>query len=394
LRWRAGADGLYRFSPEILIKTGAPRMTKYFSETSLLDAPTERAAFSDRQAYVCAELSKLAYFRFEGGHTIDEILNVAKEIFGENEKFSLLEKQVKIMLSGSPEATMDSRDALKKILNAAGFALVETFNEAGTQAFLCSRTVQRDNLPDRAVVYLAFRGTEPKEFQDIKTDINARLKSVSIEGEDEPVDFHSGYIKALGRVDEQINDKLASTDHDQLIICGHSLGGALAIAFTRLYASGINGACYTFGAPPVGAVEVQYGMKTPVYEIINELDIGPNLPNPWLGSISSLLLRLFRLLAKSVTIVDKLLASGSLDEKLEAYIEMMTRYRHPGYKSYLVGVEGDAHLRYNLGSFDKVKLWMRMVTKKGFSRFNKLVSDHMIDVYVNKLRNHALKRND
>ena len=367
-------------------------MTRYFSEATLLNAPTERAAFSDRQAYVCAELSKLAYFRFEGGHTIDEILNVAKEIFGEDEKFSLLEKQVRNMLSGSPEDSLDSRQALEKILNAAGFSLVETFNESGTQAFLCMRGVKRENLPDKAVAYLAFRGTEPKEFQDIKSDINARLTSVSIEGEDKPVDFHSGYIKALGQVDKQINEALAGIDHEQLIICGHSLGGALAIAFTRLYASGINGACYTFGAPPVGAVEVQYGLKTPVYEIINELDIVPNLPNPWIGGLSSLLLKLFRLLAKSVTIVDRLLASGNLDEKLEGYIEMMTRYRHPGYKSYLVGVESDAHLRYNLGSYDKIKLWFT-VRQKGLSRFNKLVSDHMIDVYVSKLRNHAIKRN-
>ena len=368
-------------------------MTNYFSETALLDAPAERAAFSDRQAYVCAELSKLAYFRFEGGHTIDEILNVAKEIFGEDEKFSLLEKQVRNMLSGSPEATLNSRDALEKILKTAGFSLVETFNEAGTQAFLCSRKVQRDNLPDKTVAYLAFRGTEPKEFQDIKTDINARLKSVDIDGEDEGIEFHSGYIESLRRVDQQINDELANINYEQLIICGHSLGGALAIAFTRLHASGVNGACYTFGAPPVGAVEVQYGLKTPVYEIINELDIVPSLPNPWLGTFTSLLLRLFRLLAKSVTIVDRLLASGNLDEKLEGYIEMMTRYRHPGYKSYLVGVESDAHLRYNLGSYDKMRLWLRMATKKGFSRFNKLVSDHMIDVYVTKLKNHAIKRN-
>jgi len=325
-------------------------MSNYFSETTLLDAPTERVAFSDRQAYVCAELSKLAYFRFEGGHTIDEILNVAKEIFGEDEKFNLLEKQVRNMLSGSPEATMNSRDALEKILKTAGFSLVEAFNETGTQAFLCSRTVQRDNLPDKTVAYLTFRGTEPKEFQDIKTDINARLKSVDIDGED--IQFHSGYIEALGRVDKQINEELAKINYEQLIICGHSLGGALAIAFTRLYASGVNGACYTYGAPPVGAVEVQYGLKTPVYEIINELDIVPSLPNPWLGSFN------------------------------------------PGYKSYLVGVGGDARLRYNLGSFDKMRLWVRMATKKGFSRFNKLVSDHMIDVYVNKLKNHALKRNN
>jgi hypothetical protein len=91
--------------------------------------------------------------------------------------------------------------------------------------------------------------------------------------------------------------------------------------------------------------------------------------------------------------LEGLLATGNLDKKLEKYIEMMTQYRHPGYKSYLVGSGSNARLRYNLGSFDKVQLWTRMIFKKGFSRFGKLGSDHMIDVYVKKLKNHAMKRN-
>ena len=217
------------------------------------------------------------------------------------------------------------------------------------------------------------------------------MKSIKID--QESVEFHSGYYEALKHVDKQVNSALEKTNYEQLIVCGHSLGGALGIVFTRIHAASVNGACYTFGAPPVGAVEVQNGLKTPVYEIINELDIVPNLPNPWLGSITSLLIRTFRLLAKAVTILDRLLASGKLDEKLEAYVEMMTRYRHPGYRSYLIGAGSSARLRYNLGSYDKVRLWIAMIMKKGFSRFSKLAADHMIDVYVEKLEQHALKRN-
>lgn len=366
-------------------------MTNFFEEKSLLTPPTERAAFSDRQAYVCAELSKLAYFRFEGGHTIDEIIRVAKEIFDESEKIELLDQQIRSMLGSSPDATVESRVAFEKILTAGGFELVEAFSREGTQAFLCKRTIKREGRPDKTVAYLSFRGTEPKDFRDIRTDINAVLTPVTIG--DDVIHFHSGYYKALNHVIDDVKTSLAQTGHEQLILCGHSLGGALAIVFTRLEAASVNGACYTFGAPPVGAVEVQYGLKTPVYEIINELDIVPNLPNPWLGWFTSILLKAFRLLAKSVTLLGRLLASGQLDEKLEKYIEMMTRYRHPGYKSYLVGSSGAARLRYNLGSFDKIKLWTRMIFKKGFSKFGKLVSDHMIDVYVTKLKNHALKRN-
>ncbi len=366
-------------------------MTNYFKEKSLLVPPTERAAFSDRQAYVCAEMSRLAYFRFEGGHTVDDILSVAKEIFGESEKLELLDQQIRTMLAGSPDATLESRLAFEKILNADSFNLVDVFDNEGTQAFLCKRTVKREGMPDKTVAYLVFRGTEPKDFRDIKTDINASLTPVKIG--DETVNFHKGYYEALNHIIDDIKTSLTGTEHEQLILCGHSLGGALAIVFTRLEAASVNGACYTFGAPPVGGVAVQYGLKTPVYEIINELDIVPNLPNPWLGWFTSMLLKMFRVLAKSVTLLEGLLATGNLDKKLEKYIEMMTQYRHPGYKSYLVGSGSNARLRYNLGSFDKVQLWTRMIFKKGFSRFGKLGSDHMIDVYVKKLKNHAMKRN-
>ncbi len=366
-------------------------MSNYFSEPDLLKAPTERAAFSDRQAYVCAELSKIAYFRFEGGHTVDAIIDTARDVFGESDKIDLLSSRLKTMLAGAPEVTMDSRVALAKILEVGGFELIETFNKHGTQAFLCKRRIQRGDSGEKVVAYLAFRGTEPTEFKDIKTDISARLITVEVAGQS--FDMHQGYHDALKLVDTDINRVLEGVAYDQLIVCGHSLGGALGIAYTRFHATGVNGACYTFGAPPVGAVEFQNGLKTPVYEIINELDIVPRLPNPWLGWFTVLLLRLLRLVAKSVTLLEKLLFSGQLDEKLEAFLESMTRYRHPGYLSYLVGVESEARLRYNLSTFDRLSLWVRMIGRKTFRAFNKLVADHNIDVYIAKLRTHAMSRN-
>ncbi len=368
-------------------------MDNYFEEDSLLEAPTERAAFSDRQAYVCAEMSRLAYFRFEGGHTIDSILTVAKEFVDDKERFEKLERQLRTMLAGSRETEIDSRTALAKILEAADFELIDTYNKEGTQAFLCRRVIDLASGSKKTVVYLAFRGTEPKDFRDIRADIRARLMEKTVEGEKDPINLHTGYYEALDLVAGDINEELKKSPHEQLIVCGHSLGGALGIVYTRLYASGVNGACYTFGAPPVGAANVQNKLKTPVYEIVNELDIVPNLPNPWLGSFTSLLLRLFRLLAKSVTWLDRMLRSGTLDDRLEAFMEMMTQYRHPGYVSYLVGPRKHARLRYNLGSFDKIRLWLKMIGRKGFSRFAKLVEDHDIGLYSEKLKSHALSRN-
>ena len=369
-------------------------MSNYFDEASLLIAPTERAAFSDRQAWVCAEMSRLAYFRFEGGHAIDQVLAIAKEVIGDNEKYVELADKLELLLASSRETTAaNSLEAFKAILDAAGFDYVDTYNEGGTQAFLCKRKVSRDTGGDKTVVYLAFRGTEPKDFRDIRTDIRARLKEVPVDGEEEKISLHSGYYDSLHLVADGISKKLSETAHDQLIVCGHSLGGALGIVYTRLYASGVNGACYTFGAPPVGDANVQKRLKTPVYEIVNELDVVPRLPSPWLVTATALLFHLVRLGAKLIKVVDGVILTGKRAEKIEEFIDMLMRYRHPGYMSYLKGSGKDATLRYNLGSYDKTMLWFRMVRKKGLSRFAKLVKDHAIGEYVSKLKTHALNRN-
>ena len=365
-------------------------MTTYFSAKELLKPPTERAAFSDRQAYVCAELSKLAYFKFEGGNTLDELLTFAKEVVGDDSRFALLEQKLRSVLTSSPSAAAEAEKAFEAILGEGGFTLACTFSVNGTQAFLCTKNVPLEAGGEKKVAFLAFRGTEPRDFRDIKTDIKASLIQEEVDGM--MIEFHSGYRAALRHVESDVKDAIEDASPDQLFVTGHSLGGALAIIFTRLYASSAKGACYTYGAPPVGAVEVAYGLKTPVYEIANEIDIVPRLPNPWLISVITILFKAFRLLAKLVTVLHRLLASGTWDERLEAHIEAMTKYRHPGYRSYLVGSGAAARLRYNVGSYDQFRWWLAMMSKKGFTKFNKMVSDHMIDVYVDKLKEHARKR--
>ncbi len=121
----------------------------------------------------------------------------------------------------------------------------------------------------------------------------------------------------------------------------------------------------------------------------------PNLPNPWLGTGAGVLLRIVWLVLKSFTLTERLLASGTWDERLDAYVKMMTRYRHPGYRSFLIGSGDNARLRYNLSSFDALGLWVRMTLNRGLGlrRFEKLVTDHSIGAYVEKLKTHAIGRN-
>lgn len=362
----------------------------YFTAKELLSPPTERAAFSDRQAYVCAELSNIAYFRFEGGHTLDQALAITKAVFGDDARLKLLETQLKPLLTSGPNAAADGKAALDLILGQDNFKLIETFSRDGTQAFLCTRSVPMTTGGDKVIAYLAFRGTQPTEFEDIRTDVSASLEKVELDGEG--FQLHSGYLKAFGLLQADIDAVLKATPHDQLILTGHSLGGALAIVTTRLLFPDSNGACYTFGAPPVGTIEVQNRLKTPIYQIINEIDIVPRLPNPWSANLFLWLLRGFHLLARSITVLNSILARGNWDERLESYVVSMTQYRHPGYISYLTGADSNARLRFNVSSFDLFSWWARMIWKKGIRGYGVMAGDHSVEAYVAKLKTNAQGR--
>jgi triacylglycerol lipase len=267
---------------------------------------------------------------------------------------------------------------------------VTTYCDEGTQGFFCTRKVRLNAGAGKTQAFLVFRGTEPGDFRDIRSDISAALKKVELNGE--VLEFHSGYFNAFESVRSKIEETLKHSGSDQLFITGHSLGGALAIVTTRILASDSCGACYTFGAPPVGTVEIQNKLKTPVYEIINEIDIVPRLPNPWAVWFILLGFRLFRILGKSVTLINQLLANGNWDARFETFIESMTKYRHPGYLSYLVGDGRNARLRFNVDGYDRLKWWTRMICKRTFSGFGEMLADHSIDAYVSKLTAHARSR--
>ena len=336
------------------------------------------------------ELSKLAYFKFEGGHICDQVFEIIKDTTdNDDEKLQRLKKKLRVLFSNTPTSSEEAKEALAKILKAAGFVLIETFSRGGTQAFFCKREIESEGGRRKTTAFLVYRGTE-KDFRDIKTDISAKLEQVNMG--DNIVELHSGYLKAFREVEDDIKKVLSGTSYDQLFITGHSLGGALAMVTTLILASDMNGACYTFGAPPVGTVNIQNKLKTPIYEIINKIDIVPRLPNPWMTTVIVWFIRFLRIAAKSITFFNKLLANGTWDDRLEAYIEAMTKYRHSGYISYLVGSGNEAHLRYNVSSFDRLGWWLQMIVKKSFRDTEKVLTDHLIDNYISKLRAHALSR--
>jgi hypothetical protein len=200
--------------------------------STLLEPPINRAAYSDRTAWMMARCSQLAYVQFE---------------------------------DGQPQL-----DELRKSLSGLRLDLVATMNNQGMQAILATN-------PRYAV--LAFRGTD-QDYRKILSDIRIRFYRDRSTG----ARTSTGFSQAYAQLEKGIADALAKIDGElPLYITGHSLGGALAaIASTRIQPSDRIAACYTFGCPRVG--DGEFGdllWKVPVYRQVHSTDIVPRVPPPF-----------------------------------------------------------------------------------------------------------------
>ena len=98
---------------------------------------------------------------------------------------------------------------------------IKYFNFGGTQAYALSG---KDNY------ILAFRGTQPNEWEDIKADLDVKkVFSSSIDGQVEGK-VHRGFKYALNDVWKNIIEhmEICEANKKQIFITGHSLGAALA----------------------------------------------------------------------------------------------------------------------------------------------------------------------
>lgn len=213
---------------------------KYFDDALLVvKTPQQRAAFSDRTAWVMACMSQLAYEPFEK----EDDNHVSLGLF------------------------------ISK-LDSGGFKLVDTFSVSGTQAFLAH---------NNRYAVLAFRGTS--DWADVQTDIRAGRVAADGVGK-----IHSGFFNAYGLVSERISKRLEEVKFLPLYITGHSLGGALATVALR-YLEKVEGlkdqiaACYTFGSPRVGNADFEHDIRSPVYRVVNFTDIVTFLPLFTMGFI-------------------------------------------------------------------------------------------------------------
>jgi hypothetical protein len=336
-----------------------------FDELLKKELPTYRQAYSDRTAWIMSCVAELAYIKFNPLLPEEELNDLVTDHLNQiTEDDAHLSK----LLKNFRYSHKDEKKALIKNLGFLSLELLETFDSNGTQAILVGNSQYS---------ILAFRGTEPTSFKDIRSDAKANSKRCSSGG-----NIHSGFSEAYDEVSYQIEERLATSDvkDKPLYITGHSLGGALAtVAAKKLSHKGGVAGCYTFGSPRVGDAIWSSGIKAPIYRVVNAADAVTMLPP------GGLVIKALGWIARLTPRVGKALQRFLLAR--------FNGYMHCGDMRYLSncksGAYDDAQLLYSVNIFYRLK---------GFSfqwaSFKKMLSDHSITVYRKKLMCIAQKRNN
>jgi len=157
-----------------------------------------------------------------------------------------------------------------------GFTQTTFYNNDGSQAYSFAN--------DQDIV-IAFRGTEPNEWNDIKADIDATKALAETVGH-----VHRGFKKEVDDVWPLLEKMLISHKQNldkKLWFTGHSLGGAMAsICAGRCLLSHIDTRpeqVHTFGSPRVGTKRYINHAKVDYYRWVNNNDIVTRTPPVWLG---------------------------------------------------------------------------------------------------------------
>lgn len=349
-------------------------MASYFDAPRLLASPpVTRAAWSDRTAWIMAELARLAYEPLPAEVSVTALAARIREAVAAGDADDVVEALVRRAVDAGREVDAD----VAEILRAGGLELLETFAAGGTEALL-ARLAPTGATPGMLV--LAFRGTQP-DVRDVLTDIRADLVSAPGGGR-----IHRGFLDAFERVHAPIAAALERHRGPPVYMTGHSLGGALALAATRYLESDGSGACYTFGAPRAADDTFFAAVKTPVYRVVNAADGVARVP---FGFGLKLVLGGLRLVPLS--------GMFALSEFVRRHF---AGYTHYGYLVFLSAAANvpDAddvpfatlEVRPSPNFFWRSRV---VLTRLAASWGKAAARDHRVREYAEKLRAHALRRN-
>ncbi len=164
----------------------------------------------------------------------------------------------------------------EKAAKRLGFEDVVFYNNDGSQAY----SFANDN-----DVVIAFRGTEPNEWNDIKADLNVAKVLAETVGR-----VHRGFKKEVDDLWPMLKEMLSQdqqTLDKHLWFTGHSLGGAMAaICAGRCLLSHIKTSpeqVHTFGGPRIGTKRYVNYAKIDFYRWVNNNDVVTRAPPAWLG---------------------------------------------------------------------------------------------------------------
>jgi len=167
-------------------------------------------------------------------------------------------------------------DQTEKAARRLGFTETIFFNNDGSQAYLFANDID---------IVIAFRGTEPNEWNDIRADLDATKALAETVGR-----VHRGFKKEVDDIWPML-EKVLSADQETLDkylwFTGHSLGGAMAaICAGRCQLSAVKTypeQLHTFGSPRVGTKRYINHAKINYYRWVNNNDVVTRTPPAWMG---------------------------------------------------------------------------------------------------------------
>ncbi|WOH38965.1 lipase family protein [Thalassotalea fonticola] len=262
----------------------APSAFEFFKYKHLRALPLKRIGYSDRLAYLLAELSALAYIKFEGEQNTETHENNANNV-------------------------ASSKEFIETTLANNHFSDISFFDHGPLEGFSCVSTLKENQEPFLVIV---FRGSE-KKIDDWLTNADVlpvelkQNRSVTLsqkttrENNSERRLVHRGFYKsftksyskktelsdsATNTTQTSIKDELQSlinqtrTKHGELAVyfTGHSLGAAWATIATNLLTVKAPCACYNYGCPRLANYGFYLKNKHPIYRIVNSADIVTRVP--------------------------------------------------------------------------------------------------------------------
>ena len=237
-------------------------------------------------------------------------------------KRALLFAELSMIAYLSPKETQQAAQRL-------GFDETKYYDNDGSQAYSFANSED---------IVIAFRGTEPNEWNDIKADMDATKALAETVGH-----VHRGFKKEVDDLWPELEGMLLSNKNNmmkKLWFTGHSLGGAMAsICAGRCLLSHINTQpeqVHTFGSPRVGTKRFINHAKVDYYRWVNNNDIVPKSQPTWLG------------------------------------------YRHAGKEVYL---DADGRIKNLSKAERRADMWRGFVSSLKQRKLDHF-SDHLIDNYV------------